>query len=101
MVGGDGIETRPFAYPLSTTPPKQYDRSAALVRGHVKTGTNPVRDGRFTSMTERKPNDPKQTPPSDIPPPGPHARPELLDPEKTPGTGMMPDPDDPNPSPTG
>ena len=55
----------------------------------------------FTSMTKRKPKDPKPRPERDIPPPGPHARPELLDPEKTPGTGVLPNPDDPNPSPTG
>jgi hypothetical protein len=33
--------------------------------------------------------------------PGPHADPELTDPEKTPGSGVLPEPEDPNPSPTG
>jgi hypothetical protein len=32
---------------------------------------------------------------------GPHAAPELMDYEKTPGSGMLPEPDDPNISPTG
>ncbi|CAL74777.1 conserved hypothetical protein [Bradyrhizobium sp. ORS 278] len=36
-----------------------------------------------------------------IPPAGPHARPDLTDRDKTPGTGMLPEPDDSNPSPTG
>ncbi|CCD84866.1 conserved protein of unknown function [Bradyrhizobium sp. ORS 285] len=36
-----------------------------------------------------------------LPPAGPHARPDLIDKDKTPGTGMLPDPDDSNPSPTG
>ncbi|MEA2944235.1 MAG: hypothetical protein QOD09_4764 [Bradyrhizobium sp.] len=44
---------------------------------------------------------PKSKPVPDLPVPGLHARPELIDPDKTPGTGMLPDPDDPNPSPTG
>ena len=65
----------------------------------MRTGTKPV---QFCStiMTERKrEEDPR--PQREKPPSGPDARPELLDPEKTPGTGMLPDPDDPNPSPTG
>ncbi|WP_022720488.1 hypothetical protein [Rhodopseudomonas sp. B29] len=32
---------------------------------------------------------------------GPHAKPELTDQAKTPGTGMLPEPGDPNESPTG
>jgi hypothetical protein len=32
---------------------------------------------------------------------GPHARPELTDHDKTPGSGMLPGDDDTNPSPTG
>lgn len=32
---------------------------------------------------------------------GPHAKPELTDETKTPGTGMLPEPGDPNESPTG
>ena len=32
---------------------------------------------------------------------GPHATPELTDAEKTPGCGVLPEPDDPNISPTG
>jgi hypothetical protein len=32
---------------------------------------------------------------------GPHARPELTDNDKTPGTGMLPEPGDANVSPTG
>ena len=62
-------------------------------------GTNPVHR-RSRGMT-KKPKDPKLKPEPDIPLPGPHARPELIDPEKTPGAGTLPEPDDPNPSPTG
>ena len=32
---------------------------------------------------------------------GPHARPELTDKDKTPGSGMLPDPNDSNPAPSG
>lgn len=35
------------------------------------------------------------------PPAGPHAKPELTDSDKTPGSGMLPEPDDPNASPSG
>jgi hypothetical protein len=45
--------------------------------------------------TERKPAG------DAVPAPGPHAKPELTDPEKTPGSGMLPQADDPNESPTG
>jgi hypothetical protein len=34
-------------------------------------------------------------------PAGPHARPDLTDPDKTPGTGMLPEPGTNNPAPTG
>jgi hypothetical protein len=37
----------------------------------------------------------------DIPLPGPHARPELMNHEKTPGSGMLPDPDKSNEAPSG
>lgn len=30
----------------------------------------------------------------DMPPAGPHAKPELIDEEKTPGSGVLPDEDD-------
>ena len=36
----------------------------------------------------------------EMPAAGPHARPDLTDPEKTPGSGMYPAEDDSNPSPT-
>ncbi|WP_083842557.1 hypothetical protein [Bradyrhizobium sp. ORS 375] len=50
--------------------------------------------------TSGKPADPNTS--KDQPPPaGPHARPDLVDEDKTPGTGMLPDPHDSNPSPTG
>ena len=52
----------------------------------------------FLVMTKADEN--KREPKPDIPAPGPHARPELTDPEKTPGTGMLPSLDDTNPSPT-
>jgi len=44
---------------------------------------------------EKKPH------PDHLPPAGPHARPDLMDEDKTPGTGMLPEPGDSNPSPTG
>lgn len=50
-------------------------------------------------MTERKPKD--EPKPHREKPLQPEVRPDLIDPEKTPGTGMLPDPDDPNPSPSG
>jgi hypothetical protein len=50
-------------------------------------------------MTDDK--DHKPEPPPDIPAPGPHAKPESIDKEKTPGTGMLPDPEDSNPAPGG
>ncbi len=34
-------------------------------------------------------------------PAGPHARPDLTEEEKTPGSGMLPEPGDSNPSPSG
>jgi hypothetical protein len=71
------------------------DQSHAASRRH---GTKPVYY-RYASMLEQS-KDPPPKPP-DVPVPGPHARPELLDPEKTPGAGTLPEPDDPNPSPTG
>jgi hypothetical protein len=36
-----------------------------------------------------------------MPAAGPHARPELTEHDKTPGSGMLPGDDDTNPSPTG
>jgi hypothetical protein len=36
-----------------------------------------------------------------MPAAGPHARSDLTDPDKTPGSGMFPTKDDTNPSPTG
>jgi hypothetical protein len=52
-------------------------------------------------MSEQ-PEDPRKKPaPSEKNPAGPHARPGLTDKEKTPGTGMLPEPDDPNASPSG
>jgi len=43
----------------------------------------------------------RRQPEKKIPSPGPHADPKLTDPEKTPGSGVLPEPEDPNPSPTG
>lgn len=37
----------------------------------------------------------------EMPVAGPHARPDLTDPDKTPGSGMFPGEDDTNSSPTG
>ena len=38
---------------------------------------------------------------SQMPAAGPHARPDLTDHDKTPGSGMFPSEEDTNPSPTG
>lgn len=40
-----------------------------------------------------KGQDTTKRPPRHMPPEGPHARPDLTDHEKTPGTGSLPDPD--------
>ena len=48
---------------------------------------------------EKKPEDRQAA--KKIPSPGPHADPKLTDPEKTPGSGVLPEPEDPNPSHTG
>jgi hypothetical protein len=45
---------------------------------------------RFAGMTKHQ--DTKPIPPSKKPPEGPHAKPELIDPAKTPGSGMVPKP---------
>ena len=37
----------------------------------------------------------------DLPPAGPHARPDLTDYDKTPGSGILPRPDEDNTQPTG
>jgi hypothetical protein len=58
------------------------------------------KDQRAGTATEKL-GKPKPRIGPNLPAPGPHARPELLDPEKTPGAGTLPEPDDPNPSPTG
>ncbi len=42
-------------------------------------------------MTKHR--DTKPTTPSKQPPEGPHAKPELIDPAKTPGSGMVPKPE--------
>jgi hypothetical protein len=54
-------------------------------------------------QTEPRSATPEVKPPDagKMPPAGPHARPELTDKDKTPGSGMLPEPDDSNPSPTG
>ncbi len=46
-------------------------------------------------------SEPKTAQGNALPPAGPHARPDLTDEEKTPGTGILPEPGDSNPSPTG
>jgi len=50
-------------------------------------------------MTDHKDQKPASEP--EIPVPGPHARSELTDKDKTPGTGMLPDPEENNPAPSG
>jgi hypothetical protein len=49
----------------------------------------------------RRPDEGTAEPRNGPPTAGPHARPDLTDPDKTPGTGMLPDPDDPNVQPSG
>jgi hypothetical protein len=56
------------------------------------------REARMTT-NEDKAEKPARKP--DIPLPGPHARPELTNNEKTPGSGMLPDPDKSNEAPSG
>jgi len=51
---------------------------------------------RSDTDDKRKKAKPKQENPA-----GPHARPELTEKEKTPGSGMLPEQGDPNPDPTG
>jgi hypothetical protein len=51
----------------------------------------------MTSKPDKKPPSPAQQ----DNPAGPHAKPELTEEEKTPGTGMLPEPGDPNPGPSG
>ena len=41
-------------------------------------------------MTDPKPRMPRPKSGKDLPPAGPHDKPELTDPLKTPGTGMLP-----------
>lgn len=53
-----------------------------------------------TSMDQEKQSERRQ-PEKKIPATGPHADPNLTDPEKTPGSGVLPGQEDPNPSPTG
>lgn len=49
----------------------------------------------------RKEKKPRSVNSERMPPAGPHATKELTDKEKTPGSGVLPDVDDPNVSPTG
>jgi hypothetical protein len=51
---------------------------------------------RSTSVPTRE-----QTKTPQMPAAGPHARPDLTDHDKTPGSGMFPSEEDTNPSPTG
>lgn len=50
---------------------------------------------------QREKPDPKKPHPRPENSAGPHARPELTEKDKTPGSGMLPEPDDPNAGPTG
>ena len=59
-----------------------------------------ARDDREATAAKSKP-DPAAAPEGQTPAAGPHARPELTDHDKTPGSGMLPGDDDTNPSPTG
>jgi hypothetical protein len=51
---------------------------------------------------KRQEKTPDRRSPFDMPPAGPHARPELINPDLTPGTGVLPDleSNDPNSQPT-
>jgi hypothetical protein len=56
--------------------------------------------GHWADMNgKREPE--RQRPAKDLPGVGPHADPRLTDPDKTPGSGMLPETKDPNQSPTG
>ena len=55
-------------------------------------------------MVDRKPDDDKakkKGKPDGMPPAGPHARPELTDPGRTPGSGALPGEEDESIPPTG
>jgi len=52
-------------------------------------------------MTNETKDKRKKPVPKQENPAGPHARPELTEKEKTPGSGMMPERDDPNQGPSG
>lgn len=55
-----------------------------------------------TPKPEEKPSPPpleKDRASPDQPPAGPHAKPELTNPDSTPGSGLLPDPDQPSNSP--
>jgi len=63
--------------------------------------------GANTDSTDVDPTSGTAPPETDKPrrpdapnPAGPHARPELTDEDKTPGTGMLPEPGSNNPSPS-
>jgi hypothetical protein len=53
---------------------------------------------RFAMMTDPDNRDVDKRPKPDekIPPAGPHDKPELTDPEKAPGTGILPEEDQPD-----
>jgi hypothetical protein len=57
--------------------------------------------GRHCTGMDQEKQPERRPPEKKIPSPGPHADPELIDQEKTPGSGMLPEPEDTNPSPTG
>jgi hypothetical protein len=53
--------------------------------------------GALVRMSTQKPTAPPIDDDGETPPPaGPHDRPGLTDPEAAPGSGMLPDPEDPD-----
>jgi hypothetical protein len=82
------------------------DRIAKVLRVLENSRGGPrMRIGAISSQsnTDKKVQQPQKSNNAEHPAAGPHARPELTDKAKTPGTGMLPDPEnnDGNQAPTG
>jgi len=82
------------------------DRIATLLRALENSRGAPRMRSRAISshsITDKKVQKPQKSHNAEHPPAGPHAQAQLMDKAKTPGTGMLPDPEnnDANQAPTG
>ena len=77
---GDTLRGRPRGWPLSLS-------KAA--------GTKPPSKRSLKMMGNHRDVPKKPKPEKKVPPAGPHDKPELTDPEKAPGTGILPEEDQP------